>query len=187
VDRGEAERETGVYQPELGGRAVCSVQKRLVLGIDPGMTGAAALLGCRPGDERCEVVNVVDLTAPPVVGDMAARADLIIMERQQASPLMGRTGAFNLGRGVGIIEGVVLTRMRPYCALHSPMPALWRGAFGLGGGKEGKAQGAEMVRLLLGHGVDRHDQADAILLAWWGWKRVLEPVLVSAHETQDGW
>jgi Holliday junction resolvasome RuvABC endonuclease subunit len=158
---------------------------RLVLGIDPGKTGSAALVRCRPGVERPKVEHVWEVKALLAIGDAAARADLVVIEQQQASPQMGRTSAFELGMITGCIEGLVLARTS--ADIVRPMPAAWRGSFGLGGGKAGKARGVEMARVLAGTGIERHDQADAILLAWWGWKRILEPALVSAHETHTDW
>jgi Holliday junction resolvasome RuvABC endonuclease subunit len=54
-------------------------------------------------------------------------------------------------------------------------PAVWRGSYGLGGGAAGKVAGIALARELL-NDPERaltHDEADAVLLAWWGWRNVL--------------
>jgi hypothetical protein len=52
-------------------------------------------------------------------------------------------------------------------------PSVWRGAFGLSGGPAGKREGIALAGKLTGAPVLSHDEADAILLAWWGWRNVL--------------
>jgi Holliday junction resolvasome RuvABC endonuclease subunit len=54
-------------------------------------------------------------------------------------------------------------------------PSVWRGSYGLGGGAEGKAAGIAMAREILRE-PERpltHDEADAVLLAWYGWRNII--------------
>ena len=56
-------------------------------------------------------------------------------------------------------------------------PAVWRGSYGLGGGAAGKEAGIAMARDVLRE-PERpltHDEADALLLAWYGWRNILRP------------
>ena len=54
-------------------------------------------------------------------------------------------------------------------------PNEWRGSYGLQGGEEGKRQGLALAHELLGGHVTlaRHDEADAVLIAWWGFRHLL--------------
>jgi len=54
-------------------------------------------------------------------------------------------------------------------------PAVWRGSYGLGGGAAGKAAGIALAWELLNDPEREltHDEADAVLLGWWGWRNVL--------------
>jgi crossover junction endodeoxyribonuclease RuvC len=78
-----------------------------ILGVDPGLSGAYALLG-----------DVPPLVTPfPRAGkglDLAAIADdwrtlapdLVVMESVHAMPKQGVTGVFTFGRGFGALEGI---------------------------------------------------------------------------------
>jgi hypothetical protein len=55
-------------------------------------------------------------------------------------------------------------------------PAVWRGSYGLSGGAAGKEAGVALARDVLRE-PERpltHDEADAVLLAWWGWKNIVQ-------------
>jgi len=149
-------------------------RERLVLGIDPGASGAAAMICVRSGRDTATLQRVVGAEALLVIGALVQQANLVVIEGQQASPNMGRGSAYQLGVGVGRIEGVLT--LRATCPVVSARPAAWRWSFGLGGGKEGKANSMAMADAVLGgySGLKSHDEADAVLLAWWGWKNVLE-------------
>jgi hypothetical protein len=145
--------------------------KFLVLGIDPGERGAAALLAVdtvrKMPDGLEAVVDVMDWNA---FRPLLSRANAIITEMQSASPQMGVRSAFTLGKQAGVLEGLLLALGLPGGVVP---PSVWKASYGLPGGKEGKRQGMEMARQLVGSSaaerIERHDQADAVLLAWWGW------------------
>jgi hypothetical protein len=106
---------------------------------------------------------------PDPVLDVALAATLVVLERQRASPQMGVRSAFLLGRLYGFWLGLLAAG--PPDRVKDVEPAVWRGAFGLTS-KEG---GIAMAREVIGE-ADlplTHDEADAILLAWWGWRAVL--------------
>lgn len=143
----------------------------MVLGVDPGNAGAAALLHCGP--DRCPVLMhvtaVAGLDAEGLL-KLAYQADLTVIEAQHAAPRQGARSAFTLGWGYGWIGGVLATVERQPVIVQ---PSAWRGAFGLGGGPPGKREGIALAEKLTGAPVLSHDEADAVLLAWWGWRRVI--------------
>jgi Holliday junction resolvasome RuvABC endonuclease subunit len=139
----------------------------LVLGIDPGVNGAAALIRVEAGIiARCHIGPVI-LTLPLPAG-------LVVVEAQHASPQMGVRSAFTLGQAYGAVRGFLAAAGHP--AVVYVQPAVWRGSYGLGGGAAGKEAGIAMARDVLRE-PDRpltHDEADAVLLAWWGWRNVIQ-------------
>lgn len=182
--------------------AINECMARLILGIDPGIDGAAALLRVPAALDQAAVrAGVADtlmmlaaagrdrpvtpLVGPPrlerlvpaaasiAIGEMARRADLVVVEAQRASPRMGVASAFSLGTSWGRVKGVLE-------AVHEDgvvevQPNVWRGAYGLSGGEDGKKAGLALADALLGGDsiLRRHDEADAVLLAWWGYRRML--------------
>jgi hypothetical protein len=147
----------------------------LIFGTDPGVNGAAALVHCHGGGRKADVEDVLrlhdrDATA---LTRMARAAALIVVEAQHAAPGQGGVSAFTLGMAYGWLQGV-LDSVRG-ARVISVQPAVWRGSYGLPGGAFGKRQGIAMARSV--STIDRpgltHDEADAILLAWWGWRNVV--------------
>jgi hypothetical protein len=146
-----------------------------LLGVDPGKDGAVALLQMEHQRSLPRLLSVVSTDALVVIGEMVERADVIVFERQQASAQMGRGSAFALGRAAGMVEGVVLVGAK--VPISWVTPVTWRTAFGLGGGTGGKPVGHALALALLETAaerelVSRHDEADAVLLAWWGWRHI---------------
>ena len=142
----------------------------LILGIDPGMNGAAALIRVAAGViARCHVGPIILNLLPP----MAAEASLVVVEAQHASPQQGVRSAFALGMAYGGVRGVLAGLNHPWVVYVQP--AVWRGSYGLGGGAAGKQAGVAMARDVLREPerVLTHDEADAVLLAWWGWRNIL--------------
>jgi hypothetical protein len=145
----------------------------LVLGIDPGEQGAVALILAHAGCDRPQLGELVNASDRRAVRRLVAEADLVVLEGQQASPQMGVSSAFGLGRAYGALQEVVEAGARGEVVVA--YPAGWRGSYGLVGGKEGKVDGIRLAGELLRsrYAVRRHDQADAVLLAWWGWRHKL--------------
>jgi hypothetical protein len=106
-----------------------------------------------------------------LVLDALKAADLVVLETQRASPQMGVASAFALGCAHGVWLGL-LAAASPRAVCHVE-PAVWRRAFGL----RSKDGGVDTLRELLLDVPDdhpmTHDEADALLLAWWGWRKVL--------------
>lgn len=97
-----------------------------VLGIDPGINGALALIDTddwtlaiidMPREPGRASKNAVSGTGVARAFD-AARPDHTIIEDVWSSPQQGVTSAFNFGRGLGILEGAasarsMVTKIRP--------------------------------------------------------------------------
>jgi hypothetical protein len=158
--------------------AAIHMTRHFILGIDPGERGAAALLRCG-GSARPRLEGMCDAIDLAKLLPLAARAELVITESQAASPGMGVVSALSLGRAAGRLQGA----LEAFLGHRGRMiaPARWKASYGLAGGKVGKVDGLALARELLRPGADacdrleRHDQADAILIAWWGWRNVLAP------------
>ena len=145
----------------------------LILGIDPGMNGAAALIRVEAGIiAQCFIEAWTIEHQRPLA--LAAKARLIVAEAQHASPQMGVRSAFALGLAYGGVRGALAGLNHPW--VEYVQPAVWRGAYGLGGGAAGKAGGVAMARDVLREPERAltHDEADAVLLAWYGWRNVIQ-------------
>lgn len=160
----------------------------LVLGIDPGERGAAALVRAWPDRYRPELEGLTDASELEEVQELATQADLVVVEGQQASPQMGVVSAFRLGQAYGRLQEAV--EAVAWDRVVVVPPTAWKGAYGLVGGKEGKVAGVRLAnRLLDGRGelLRRHDQADAVLLGWWGWRhRLLARVMQELQASPGG-
>ena len=99
---------------------------------------------------------------------------MIVVEAQHASPQQGVRSAFALGQAYGAVRGALAGLNHP--RVEYVQPAVWRGSYGLGGGAAGKAAGVTMARDVLQQPERAltHDEADAVLLAWWGWRNVIQ-------------
>ena len=144
----------------------------LILGIDPGTNGAAALIRVEAGAiTHCHIgpVDLARLASVP----LAHAATLVVVEAQHASPQQGVRSAFALGLAYGGVRGALAGLNHPW--VEYVQPAVWRGSYGLGGGAAGKEAGVAMAREILREPERAltHDEADAVLLAWWGWRNVL--------------
>ena len=152
----------------------------LVMGVDPGLTGALALL-----DADGQVELVADL---PVIRDRslawidgaALQSTLLdairgrpcraVVERVSAMPRQGVASSFAFGVGVGSILGVLQT-------LHLPLElvtaAQWKRALGLSSDKRASLDKGRLLfpaadlRLAKHHG-----RAEALLLAYYAQGRV---------------
>jgi hypothetical protein len=108
---------------------------------------------------------------------LAGLAELVLVESQSASPQMGVSSAFSLGMAAGRLQGALEAFLgHEGCSVA---PSRWKASYGLQGGRAGKVDGLALARELLGPGADacdrleRHDQADAVLIAWWGWRNLV--------------
>lgn len=164
----------------------------IVIGIDPGISGAIALLteqglqACVDipimvrSDKGAKVKNQINGAAlSDALRDLTKDFDknevLVVIEKVQAmpgkmggkmSPAATSSSTFSLGLSAGIIEGVVAARGLPHALVH---PATWKAHFKLAKGKD--AARAHAQRLYPGADIHRkkdHNRAEAILLARYG-------------------
>ena len=141
----------------------------MICGIDPGMTGAIALLYQNGFSEIHDM---------PVIGkgvdgrEVAAiltefRPDHIYIERVNAFG-MGRTSAFNFGHGHGVLIGVMQTLDIPHTLV---MPQAWKKHFGLSRNKdESRALATRLFPAIADQFKRKKDdgRAEAILIAKYG-------------------
>ena len=148
------------------------------VGIDPGLSGAIAVL-----DGDGQIVWVEDMptepkfgivrnkkrqVAAPVVFALLALAGTgyAMVERQSARPGQGVVSIFSLGDTFGVLRTACAVRF-PF--VRYPTPQTWRKEFGLMGGG-GKGTHLDLARTMWPtyNGLTRkkdHDRADALLLA----------------------
>lgn len=117
----------------------------IILGIDPGMTGAVAWW--RDGRVyKVEDLPTIEIAVgkgkrkqlqPSILGDMlfdGPPIDHVYLEHVQSMPGEGAVGAFSFGRGFGQIEGVIACSKTPYTLVR---PAKWKAALGVPADKGG--------------------------------------------------
>lgn len=118
----------------------------LILGIDPGVTGALAWL-----DEAGELVAIEDMPTVSIQKGKGSRniiapqllADLVwhreretkfaVLEQVATRPKEGPVGAFSFGRSFGLVEGVLAAAT---LRLQYVSPSVWVRAMGIRGGKD---------------------------------------------------
>lgn len=161
----------------------------LIVGIDPGLTGALALL------EDGELVLCQDVPTAEVetrstkrrhrdyvvasMVDLLATLDparsMVVIERVGAMPSMvdGRprnssVANFRLGVGLGIWQGIAAGLRLPVSWVY---PQTWRRGLAVPPGKDGSLVRARELypAAPLGRKKD-HGRADAILIATWAWR-----------------
>ena len=152
-----------------------------ILGIDPGLSGALAVLDFVDFDST--LVSVIDV---PTVNEKAKRRVWIapltewimeldpapsfaFIERAQAMPEQGASSGFIYGRAVGYLESAVL------CAgmrLRTAEPASWKRKLGLIGKDKAESQAlAQKLVKNIGDSLTRkkdHNRAEAMLIAIYG-------------------
>ena len=141
-----------------------------LLGVDPGLTGAVAVLH---GDD----LEVFDMPVSGRAVDAAIlaselrrleRPEVVVVERQQAFPRQGVSSAFKGGVGYGIVLGVLATlgwRVEIVAA------GAWKKAVCCPADKDGARARASDVfpgYAYLWCRVKDHGRAEAALIAWHG-------------------
>lgn len=154
----------------------------LVIGIDPGLTGALAAVqsdGRLTGiddmplkRERGKKRDDIDVAALASILRGAGAVDhvLVVVERVAAAPGAGVGGMFRFGYGAGAIEGCCRALG---CRLELVAPAVWKGALRLPGGQENKGLALEKARRIWPDKADWFKRqkdagrAEAALIALW--------------------
>lgn len=117
---------------------------KLIIGIDPGISGAVALL------DGIELLDVWDIPVVELTKGKTKRKEIsavllaqeleefkdratVIVERVHAMPRQGVSSVFGFGRSFGVIEGVVAGLGMP---IQYVSPAEWKKHFRLGRDKD---------------------------------------------------
>jgi crossover junction endodeoxyribonuclease RuvC len=145
------------------------------IGIDPGLTGAVAIV-----DRRGDLVDVYDM---PVVDRQVNAVDLalsfdtfpadeqiVAIERVASRPGQGVASVFRFGVSYGIVVGVV--GALGHRTLH-PTPSKWKADMGLSADKERSRKAAidRWPRSAAWFARKKDDgRAEAALLALWCWE-----------------
>ena len=155
------------------------MMKQLIVGIDPGLSGALAILDhddvllledlptVQFSDARIKHrLDGVGLTA--MLKPYAVDVLLAIVEKVAARPGEAPSGAFSFGYSSGDIAGVLGALQIPITTVQ---PAVWKKAMGLGSSKDlSRARALELFPAMadkLARKKD-HDRAEALLMAEWG-------------------
>jgi len=151
----------------------------MIIGIDPGLSGALALLEVANGDTA--LIDVMDV---PIIGSGAKQSVDVIqlqewllrhgprhafLERAQAMPKQGASSGFKYGRTVGALEAVLTASA---IAITMVEPSKWKRHFHLQGADKEGARGL-VIRLYPGahHFFARkkdHGRAEAVLIGLYG-------------------
>src|SRR5262249_18666133 len=151
----------------------------MIIGIDPGLSGALALLEVANGD-----TTLIDVMDVPVVGSGAKQSVDVIalqewllrhgprhtfLERAQAMPKQGASSGFKYGRTVGALEAVLTVSA---IAITMVEPSKWKRHFHLQGADKEGARGLA-IRLYPGahHFFTRkkdHNRGEAVLIGLYG-------------------
>ena len=154
-----------------------------IVGVDPGLSGALAVL--TPDGTLQALYDVPTLTlrtsrgrrqeydVPGLVGLLAPYTGTqthVVIEEAQAMPGQGTRSMFQTGLGMGIWLGVLAALQLPYRRVR---PQIWKKAFGLGKDKE--ASRLKAMQLYPGADLRRkkdHGRAEALLLAFYGQRHI---------------
>lgn len=153
----------------------------IIIGIDPGLSGAVAILDTRANYFTVHDMPVFELkrngkAKREVNGPELARlvseagADIAVVEAVGAMPGQGVSSVFAFGKGFGIALGVLAGRIRT----EMVPPATWKKAMGLSGlGKD--ASRAIVTKLYPSEAkqfarVKDDGRAEAVLIALYGAK-----------------
>ena len=161
----------------------------LIIGIDPGLSGALALMGnagllalsdipvMAKGKGSGKVKNEVNAAGLNALLKewVSGHADdvLVVIERVSSMPGQGVASMMSLGDTVGCIRGVVAARGYP---VHWVTPQTWKKHYTLTAGKDvdGKELArAKAIQLFPEADLVRkkdHNRAEAVLIARWGWE-----------------
>lgn len=157
---------------------------KLVLGIDPGLRGAVALLEVsRRG--RPQLVQVDDMPLHHPDGRQASRRvvdpvalsqlvrvatwDTAVVEAVGPAPGQGVASMFSLGRSLGLVEGALAGLDGREVVMVAP--GVWKGSLRLAGGVANKRRSVELACRLwpaMANQLTNDGRAEAALIAaWW--------------------
>lgn len=151
----------------------------LILGVDPGLTGALALLDADGQPELLADLPVIrDRSLAWIDGGslqstlldaLRGRACRAVVERVSAMPRQGVASSFVFGVGLGSILATLQTLRLP---IELVTPAVWKLALGLGKDKRASIDKARVLFPTADLSLAKHDgRAEALLLAYYAQSR----------------
>jgi crossover junction endodeoxyribonuclease RuvC len=150
----------------------------VIIGVDPGLSGAVAVLahaGAFVGVYDTPVLTLRTSRGHRAEYDTVGMASLlrpyvdqhvhVVIEESQAMPGQGVRSMFTTGYGYGLWLGILAALQVPYTPVR---PVVWKKAFSLGKDKEQARLRAQQLfpGADLRHKKD-HGRAEALLLAWY--------------------
>lgn len=144
----------------------------VVVGIDPGLTGAlAALTGTGDYGESMDMPHADGRVVVADVGDFLvslAEVKMVVIEQVHSMPKQGVVSTFKFGRSYGCIEGIVAALGFPVTEIT---PQRWKRRMGVTADKESaRAKAIELWPEARGDFARKKDcgRAEAALIAkWW--------------------
>ena len=114
----------------------------LIIGIDPGITGAICFFENGEVKDIIEMPNMADgkknkrqINGPQIYNEISARIIdfpkkdvLVVIEQVSAMPGQGVTSMFNFGQSFGVIKGICSAMQ---LSMHFVRPVKWKKYFGL--------------------------------------------------------
>jgi crossover junction endodeoxyribonuclease RuvC len=151
--------------------------QEVIVGIDPGVSGAICILRNGKVTMTCDMPIMVDGTkskrqvnaaelANILINEKIGEQDKIILESVSAMPGQGVTGMFSFGQSFGVIKGVCAALKLP---LHLVRPVKWKKHFNLLNSEKdaSRTKVIEMFPYISSEVSKKKDanKADAILIA----------------------
>ena len=146
-----------------------------ILGVDPGLSGAIALLDVDTGD----LVGLWDMPAAdghvlgPNLGNIIRQFCVAVawIEDVHSMPRDGVASAHRFGRAIGVVEGVLGDQS---ISIRRVTPAAWKKAAGIRTGADKEASRRRAIELWPAHAdafarKKDHGRAEAALVARHGW------------------
>lgn len=192
-----------------GGLLLAGRRPLRICAIDPGFTGALALLEAGEEPVLVEVVDMPlrgerpkgrtsngrpkrdtrsELDIAGVVGLLREwRPDVVVIESVGPAPGQGVTSMFRFGFQAGALEAAA---MALGVLVIRASPQVWKAQLKIAGGAAGKASARSRATRIWPRWTDAfmragdHGRADAALIGWWAWRTERASALVSG--AQDG-
>ncbi len=151
----------------------------LIIGIDPGLSGALAILDANGTAEAVHDLPVIrdgrlswidgGQMQSLLIEAVQGRPARVVVERVSAMPRQGIASAFNFGCGFGSILAIAQARQLP---IELVTASTWKRALGLTGDKRASLDKARLLFPTAELHLAKHDgRAEALLLAHWALNR----------------
>ena len=152
----------------------------LTIGIDPGLSGALAIVSADGSVELVTDLPIVrDLSLAWVdggelqsiiLGALQGRTAVAMVERVSSMPRQGIASAFQFGVGFGSILSVLQAL---HISLEFVTPAVWKRSYGLGKDKHASLHKARLMFPTAELHLAKHDgRAEALLIAHYALNRL---------------